>query len=129
MTGRVGDSRKGDVFVESDGHRRNWGQAFDLQWLKLVDIEYTECNHLLNPYNENQPVGLCRDGQELPHDIGSALCGLMDKAVFDDDPKALLDDPEYFYSDDEPPERKAPVAPSRPPASPSPGSAPPLPPA
>jgi len=65
---------------------RGFGRLFDVEWLRLEDIEFQEVQHLRNPFNENKQIAYSRDGQELPHSVGSQLCRLIDLKVYREDP-------------------------------------------
>jgi len=44
-------------------------------------LSFERTAHLRNPLNENKPVKISRDGQELPPDVGVALCAMLDKGA------------------------------------------------
>merc|ERR1719197_383142 len=84
MIGKVGRANK-NVF---DGY----GRPFELKWLKLHDLDFGELANIRNPWNEDKPVKVSRDGQELPFDIGKFLCELVDHQVYKGDPEGYVDD-------------------------------------
>jgi len=55
-----------------------WGGVFKIDWRAVFDLPFQKTNHLRNPLNGNKSVKHSRDGQQLPADIGAALCQLMD---------------------------------------------------
>ncbi|GJR82265.1 30-kDa cleavage and polyadenylation specificity factor 30 [Tanacetum coccineum] len=54
-------------------YRRNFG----VRWLKLCELSFHKTRHLRNPYNENLPVKISRDCQELEPSIGEQLASLL----------------------------------------------------
>ena len=52
------------------------GGIFRLQWISKDDLEFSRCQDVSNPWNDNKPVKISRDGQELPPAIGEKLCRL-----------------------------------------------------
>ncbi|KAI6651634.1 hypothetical protein LOD99_4885 [Oopsacas minuta] len=52
------------------------GGIFRLQWVYKEDLEFSRCQDVSNPWNDNKPVKISRDGQELPPGIGEKLCRL-----------------------------------------------------
>lgn len=63
-----------------------FGRLFNVEWLRLHDIDVTEVNHLRNPLDDSRQVGFSRDGQELAHDVGAELCRHFDLQIFREDP-------------------------------------------
>ena len=57
---------------------QNLGQAFGIEWQRLYDLPFSETESLRNPLNDDKPVKISRDGQELPPDIGEALVQLFE---------------------------------------------------
>lgn len=126
MLGRVGTSKKTDVF-------KGFGRAFDVRWLRLDDLNFSEVGEILNPLNENKSVKISRDGQELSNEAGRRLCELVDLRVYRSDPAGYAADdgevetggfgpPTLSLPSSEPPAAKAPTP------LPSPELAPPGPP-
>lgn len=77
-----------------------FGKLFDVEWLRLTDLEVREVQHLRNVLDDNRQVGFSRDGQELAHEVGAELCRLVDIKVFREDPAAfepVTDDPVAHY--------------------------------
>jgi len=77
---------KSDLWDRDDpfgAHKRRkfgskWGGVFRIGWRAVFDLPFQKTNHLRNPLNANKPVKHSRDGQQLPADVGAALCQLMD---------------------------------------------------
>ncbi|KAL8101209.1 hypothetical protein AgCh_033184 [Apium graveolens] len=70
--------RRDKVWSAGSGGNTQWGRSFKVKWLKLHDLPFQKTLHLRNPLNHNKPVKISRDCQELPPDIGEALCELLD---------------------------------------------------
>lgn len=51
--------------------------VFKLDWINRRDLLFASCTHLKNPWNEDKPVKVGRDGQEVEPTIGEALCRLF----------------------------------------------------
>lgn len=77
MTSPVG-LRRDQVWNRGNGGRNPWGRSFEVNWLRLYDLPFQRTLHLKNPWNQYKPVKISRDCQELPPDIGEALCELLD---------------------------------------------------
>jgi len=60
-----------------------FGRAFEVRWLRLDDLDFSEVSGILNPWNENKSVKISRDGQELPFAVGRQVCELVDQRVFE----------------------------------------------
>eukprot|EP01083_Nonionella_stella_P002644 7561_1 len=48
---------------------------FSVEWLTMQPVQYQATDHLANPWNSGLPLRRCREGEELPHNIGRELCG------------------------------------------------------
>ncbi|XP_049369813.1 uncharacterized protein LOC125834717 isoform X1 [Solanum verrucosum] len=70
--------RRDQVWSQGNGGRNPWGRSFEVNWLRLYDLPFQRTLHLKNPWNQYKPVKISRDCQELPPDIGEALCKLLD---------------------------------------------------
>ncbi|KAH0641432.1 hypothetical protein KY289_032406 [Solanum tuberosum] len=70
--------RRDQVWSQGNGGRNPWGRSFEVNWLRLYDLPFQRTLHLQNPWNQHKPVKISRDCQELPPDIGEALCELLD---------------------------------------------------
>ena len=57
------------------------GGTFRVDWKRRFDLPFSATNHLYNPMNEGKPVRIGRDGQEVPADVGRALCQLFDEGA------------------------------------------------
>lgn len=55
------------------------GGAFRLRWMARQDLDFYRVSKLLNEMNENQPVIIGRDGQEIDPKCGDTLAQLMDE--------------------------------------------------
>ncbi|CAD5116319.1 DgyrCDS5223 [Dimorphilus gyrociliatus] len=51
--------------------------VFTLDWINRRDLPFSKCAHLQNTWNENKPVKIGRDGQEIEPVCGEALCRLF----------------------------------------------------
>ncbi|OWM71948.1 YTH domain-containing protein 1 isoform X2 [Punica granatum] len=70
--------RRDNVWSQGNGRSNPWGRSFKVKWLRLSELPFQKTLHLRNPLNDNKPVKISRDCQELPQDIGEALCELLD---------------------------------------------------
>ncbi|CAA3011688.1 YTH domain-containing 1 isoform X1 [Olea europaea subsp. europaea] len=77
MVSSVGWGRD-EIWSQGSGKSKPWGRSFKVKWLQLHDLPFQKTLHLKNPWNEYKPVKISRDCQELPQDIGEALCELLD---------------------------------------------------
>lgn len=55
----------------------HYGRNFRLKWLKLCELSFNKTRHLRNPYNDNLPVKISRDCQELEPAVGDQLASLL----------------------------------------------------
>ncbi|XP_052246660.1 YTH domain-containing protein 1-like isoform X2 [Dreissena polymorpha] len=51
--------------------------VFKLDWISRRELDFTKTTHLHNPWNDNRPVKIGRDGQEIEPRCGEALCKLF----------------------------------------------------
>lgn len=51
--------------------------VFKLDWIDRRELSFNKTNHLHNPWNDNKPVKIGRDGQEIDPRCGEALCKLF----------------------------------------------------
>ncbi|XP_017973795.1 PREDICTED: YTH domain-containing protein 1 isoform X2 [Theobroma cacao] len=70
--------RRDNVWSKGSGKGNPWGRSFKVKWLCLNRLPFQKTLHLKNPLNDYKPVKISRDCQELPQDIGEALCELLD---------------------------------------------------
>ena len=57
------------------------GGTFDIEWIRRYDLPFQETEGLYNPLNENKPVKISRDGQDLPMDLGITLVQRMEEGA------------------------------------------------
>ncbi|KAK9064344.1 hypothetical protein SSX86_015725 [Deinandra increscens subsp. villosa] len=76
MTSKIGGSVGGGNWKSEHG-TAHYGRNFCLRWLKLCELSFHKTRHLRNPYNENLPVKISRDCQELEPSIGEQLASLL----------------------------------------------------
>ncbi|XP_064624632.1 YTH domain-containing protein 1-like [Lineus longissimus] len=51
--------------------------VFRLQWINRKEVPFTKTMHLQNSWNDNKPIKIGRDGQEIEPYVGSELCRLF----------------------------------------------------
>ncbi|XP_065629589.1 30-kDa cleavage and polyadenylation specificity factor 30 [Quercus suber] len=76
MTSRIGGSVGGGNWKYAHG-TAHYGRNFSVKWLKLCELSFHKTRHLRNPYNENLPVKISRDCQELEPSVGEQLASLL----------------------------------------------------
>ncbi|XP_057524090.1 uncharacterized protein LOC130803884 isoform X1 [Amaranthus tricolor] len=76
--------RRDNVWTQGTGANNPWGRSFRVKWLRLSNLAFHKTLHLKNPLNEFKPVKISRDCQELPPEIGEALCQLIDREPEED---------------------------------------------
>ncbi|GAB4829400.1 30-kDa cleavage and polyadenylation specificity factor 30 [Ancistrocladus abbreviatus] len=76
MTSKIGESVGGGNWKHAHG-TAHYGRNFSVKWLKLCELSFHKTRHLRNPYNENLPVKISRDCQELEPSIGQQLASLL----------------------------------------------------
>ncbi|KAF4379345.1 hypothetical protein F8388_013563 [Cannabis sativa] len=76
MMSRIGGSVSGGNWKYAHG-TAHYGRNFAVKWLKLCELSFHKTRHLRNPYNENLPVKISRDCQELEPSIGEQLASLL----------------------------------------------------
>ncbi|KAH0563255.1 hypothetical protein GP486_002179 [Trichoglossum hirsutum] len=52
---------------------------FRIKWITIAETRFNRVSHLRNPLNEDQPVLIGRDGQEIEEECGAALCDIIDQ--------------------------------------------------
>ncbi|XP_021735954.1 uncharacterized protein LOC110702543 isoform X1 [Chenopodium quinoa] len=83
MMSSVGRRRE-NVWTQGTGANNPWGRSFRVKWLRLSNLPFHKTIHLKNPLNEYKPVKISRDCQEVPPEIGEALCQLIDREPEED---------------------------------------------
>ncbi|KAL2484361.1 30-kDa cleavage and polyadenylation specificity factor 30 [Forsythia ovata] len=76
MTSRNGGSIGGGNWKHEHGSA-HYGRNFAVKWLKLCELSFHKTLHLRNPYNENLPVKISRDCQELEPSVGEQLAFML----------------------------------------------------
>ncbi|KAJ3679361.1 hypothetical protein LUZ60_017372 [Juncus effusus] len=76
MTSRIGGYSGGGNWKYAHG-TAHYGRNFSMKWLKLCELSFNKTHHLRNPYNDNLPVKISRDCQELEPSIGEQLASLL----------------------------------------------------
>ncbi|VWU48204.1 YTH domain-containing protein, putative [Hepatocystis sp. ex Piliocolobus tephrosceles] len=77
MQSKPGESKNNNVyFYYEDKIFR--GRNFDIQWIRVVDVYFQEIVHIKNSLNENKPIKVGRDGQEIEQMAGIKLCDLFE---------------------------------------------------
>jgi hypothetical protein len=54
---------------------------FRVEWLSTTDVEFRLIGHLLNPLNNNLPVLVGKDGQEIEEECGRKLLEEMERVA------------------------------------------------
>ncbi|CAK9163110.1 unnamed protein product [Ilex paraguariensis] len=73
--------RRDNVWSQGSGGNNPWGRSFKVKWLQLNNLPFQKTLHLKNPLNHYKPIKISRDCQELPTDIGEALCELLNGKI------------------------------------------------
>ncbi|EPS64393.1 hypothetical protein M569_10389, partial [Genlisea aurea] len=76
MASRIGGFIGGGNWKHANG-TAHYGRNFAVKWLKLSELSFDKTRHLRNPYNENLPVKISRDCQELEPSVGEQLASLL----------------------------------------------------
>ncbi|XP_021717647.1 30-kDa cleavage and polyadenylation specificity factor 30-like [Chenopodium quinoa] len=76
MTSKIGETASGGNWKHAHG-TAHYGRNFSVKWLKLCELSFNKTRHLRNPYNENLPVKISRDCQELEPSVGEQLASLL----------------------------------------------------
>ncbi|PIN22428.1 putative signal transduction protein involved in RNA splicing [Handroanthus impetiginosus] len=76
MTSRIGGFIGGGNWKHAHG-TPHYGRNFAVKWLKLCELSFDKTRYLRNPYNENLPVKISRDCQELEPSVGEQLASLL----------------------------------------------------
>ncbi|SOV10807.1 YTH domain-containing protein, putative [Plasmodium sp. gorilla clade G2] len=73
MQSKPGESKNNNVYFYYD-NKVFRGKNFDIQWIRVIDVPFQEVAHLKNSLNENKPIKVGRDGQEIEQMAGIQLC-------------------------------------------------------
>ncbi|KAF5197185.1 30-kDa cleavage and polyadenylation specificity factor [Thalictrum thalictroides] len=76
MTSKIGEISGGGNWKYAHG-TAHYGRNFSVKWLKLCELSFHKTRHLRNPYNDNLPVKISRDCQELEPTVGQQLASLL----------------------------------------------------
>lgn len=74
------ESLPGSVLTPNWQETINWelAGAFKIRWLAICSTRFQKIGHLRNSYNENLPVLIGKDGQEIESQCGWALLEFID---------------------------------------------------
>lgn len=86
-----------------------FGRLFDVEWLRLHDLQYREVENIRNPLDGDRSVRFSRDGQEIANQAGQRLCRLIDRHI---------DEPDSFQRSPDPSKMQAPSMLALPPPPP-----------
>ena len=53
--------------------------CFQVKWQTIFDLSFNDTMHLRNPLNEDKPIKISRDGQEVQRDVGFQVCKIFDE--------------------------------------------------
>lgn len=67
--------------------QRSLGGVLKVEWLCTKELPFHETQDLYNSFNDNKPVKVARDGQQIESDVGKKLCKLFPQ----DSRRRLLD--------------------------------------
>lgn len=77
------ESAPGTAEVPSWASTLLWKSSgpFKIRWITICEIHFSHVGHLHNTFNEDQPVLIGRDGQEIDPKSGAELCRLIDESA------------------------------------------------
>lgn len=55
--------------------------SFNVDWVRRFDLPFRETESMTNPLNENKPIKISRDGQELPLSLALRVCRMFDEGA------------------------------------------------
>lgn len=58
-------------------NNKSLGGVIKVDWLCTKDLPFHETQDLYNPFNDNKPVKVARDGQQVEPSVGKKLCKLF----------------------------------------------------
>lgn len=56
-------------------------EPFRIRWIVKEETSYRAVGNLKNPLNENLPIFVGRDGQEIPEKLGLQVCDIIDEDI------------------------------------------------
>ena len=59
------ETAHGDADEEQEFGPDSWGQAFNIQWIRVGSLSFNRTRHLRNPWNVDREVKVSRDGTEV----------------------------------------------------------------
>lgn len=73
------DTRDNSSSSEDESVSNNWTVPFQIEWLSAPGktVPFFMVKHLNNPYNNNQPVKIARDGTEIEPSVGRQIIELF----------------------------------------------------
>jgi len=61
------------IFVDTQGRTCKWENVIQVQWVSKMFINFEKCKSIRNPLNENKPIKISRDGQEIEFKVGKLI--------------------------------------------------------
>lgn len=71
------------LFVDSHGKESKWENVIKISWVSTNCLSFDETRQLRNPYNDNKPVKISRDGQQIEGKVGFTLCKMIESSGID----------------------------------------------
>ncbi|CAF1677185.1 unnamed protein product, partial [Adineta ricciae] len=71
------DSQPVNWILPPGMHNRAFSGVIDIDWVTQRSLPFNKTSHLFNSWNENKPVKIGRDGQEIEPRCAEALCRLF----------------------------------------------------